>query len=54
MLSASYSISPRDVWNALATPAAPLIVDARRHEAYAQSTQLLPRARWRDAHATAQ
>lgn len=53
MLSASYSISPRDLWNAIATPDAPLVIDVRRHEAYAQSAQLLPGALWRDAAKTA-
>jgi rhodanese-related sulfurtransferase len=54
MLSPSYSISPKDLWNAIATLDAPLIVDARRQEAYARSPQLLPGAIWRDAGQTAQ
>jgi hypothetical protein len=37
MLSPSYSISPNDLWNAIATQHAPLIVDVRRREAYAES-----------------
>ena len=49
MLSPSYSISAKDLWNAMATQSAPQIVDVRRHEAYAQSPQLLPGALWRDA-----
>jgi rhodanese-related sulfurtransferase len=54
MLSASYSISAKDLWNLIATPVAPLIVDVRRQEAYALSPQLLPGAIWRDAGKTAQ
>ena len=42
MLSPSYSISPKDLWNLIATPTAPLIVDVRRRDAYAQSPHLLP------------
>jgi len=54
MLSASYSIPAKDLWNLIATPVAPLIVDVRRQEAYAQSHQLLPGAIWRDAGQTVQ
>jgi rhodanese-related sulfurtransferase len=54
MLGFSYSISPKDLWNAIATPDAPLIVDVRRQEVYAQSPQLLPGAIWRDAGKTSQ
>jgi rhodanese-related sulfurtransferase len=54
MLSASYSISAKDLWNLIATPVAPLIVDVRRQEVYAQSPQLLPGAIWRDADKTVQ
>ncbi len=54
MLSPSYSIAPKDLWNLIATPAAPLIVDVRRRDAYAQSPHLLPAALWRAADKTAQ
>jgi rhodanese-related sulfurtransferase len=54
MLGFSYSISPKDLWNAIATPDAPLIVDVRRQEVYAHSPQLLPGAIWRDADKTVQ
>jgi rhodanese-related sulfurtransferase len=54
MLSPSYAISPNDLWDTLAAHDAPLIVDVRRHEAYAQSPQLLPGALWRDAKAATQ
>ncbi|HZP69751.1 MAG TPA: sulfurtransferase/chromate resistance protein [Pseudolabrys sp.] len=49
MLSPAYSISPKDLWNAIATHDAPCIVDVRRHDTYRQSAQLLPGALWRDA-----
>ena len=52
MLSPSYSISPKDLWNAIATPAAPQIVDVRRRDAYEQASSLLPGALWRDAGKT--
>jgi rhodanese-related sulfurtransferase len=50
MLSPGYSISPQDLWNAIATRAAPKIVDVRRRDAFEQSPQLLPGAIWRDAN----
>ena len=49
MLSPSYAISPTDLWNTLATPGAPQLVDVRRREVFDQSPQLLPAAVWRDA-----
>ena len=49
MLSPSYSTSPKDLWNAIATREAPQLVDVRRREAYQESPQLLPGAIWRDA-----
>jgi len=52
MLSPSYSISPKDLWNAIATPSAPQLVDVRRCDAYEQSPQLLPGALWSDAGKT--
>ena len=54
MLSASYSISPQALWTSIATHRAPLIVDARRREAYGASPHLLPGAIWRDARAVRQ
>jgi len=52
MLSPSFSISANDLWNAIATPSAPLIVDVRRRDAFEQSPHLLPGALWRDAGKT--
>lgn len=49
MLSPSYLISPKDLWNAIATPWAPQIVDVRRRESYEQSPDLLPGAAWCEA-----
>ena len=54
MLSPSFSISPKDLWNAIATRSAPQIVDVRRRDAYEESPQLLPGAIWRDAAQTGQ
>jgi len=54
MLSPSYSISPKDLWNAIATRDAPQLVDVRRRDAYEQSLHLLPGAVWRDATKTKQ
>ncbi len=48
MLSPSYSISPKDFWNAIATRHAPQLVDVRRRDAYEQSPHLMPGAVWRD------
>ena len=52
MLSLSYSISPKDLWNAIAARDAPQLVDVRRRDAYEQSPHLLPGAVWRDAAKT--
>ena len=49
MLSPGFTISPKDLWNAIATQDSPQIVDVRRREAYAESPHLLPGAIWRDA-----
>lgn len=49
MLSPSYSIAAKDLWNLIATPAAPLIVDVRRREVFDQSANLIPGAVWREA-----
>ena len=49
MLSPGFSISPKDLWNAIATQDAPQIVDVRRRDAYNESSHLLPGAVWRDA-----
>ncbi len=42
MLSPSYAISAKDLWNAIATPDAPQIVDVRRHDVFTHSPYLLP------------
>src|SRR5262249_25366782 len=54
MLSPSYSISPKDLWNAIATRDSPQLVDVRRRDAYQQSPHLLAGAVWRDAAGTGQ
>ncbi len=52
MLSPSFSISGRDLWNALATSSAPHVIDVRRRDVFESSPQLLPGAVWRDAAQT--
>lgn len=52
MLSPSYSISPKILWNLIARRDAPRIVDVRRHDAFQESPHLLPAAIWRDAATT--
>ncbi len=49
MLFPSYSISPKDLWNATATRDAMQLVDVRRRDAYELSPHLLLGAAWRDA-----
>lgn len=49
MLGFPYSISPNELWNAIATPQAPQIVDVRRRETYQASPDLLPAALSREA-----
>jgi rhodanese-related sulfurtransferase len=44
-----YFISPQDLWNSIATPSAPQIIDVRRADVFSQSPEMLPGAQWRDA-----
>ena len=46
-----FFISPIDLWNRIATQAAPHLVDVRRRDLYESSPHLLPAAIWRDAGA---
>ncbi len=48
MHTASYAISPDELWNLIGTAQAPLIVDARRRAVYDTAPGLLPTAAWRD------
>ena len=48
MASASYFITPGDLWNAIGTAHAPQIVDTRRRAVYDSAPSLLPGAVWRD------
>lgn len=48
MHSASYFISPKDLWNLIGTSKAPQIFDTRRREVYEASAGLLPTAEWRN------
>jgi rhodanese-related sulfurtransferase len=54
MLSPSYAISSKDLWNAIAMRDAPQIVDVRRRDAFEESPDLLPGAVWRHAGDLAQ
>ncbi|MGE5145355.1 MAG: chromate resistance protein ChrB domain-containing protein [Candidatus Eiseniibacteriota bacterium] len=44
-------LSPNELWNLMATPAAPTVVDVRRREVYDASPHLMPAAIWREAGA---
>jgi rhodanese-related sulfurtransferase len=48
MDSASYFISPNDLWNLIGSAAAPQIVDTRRSEVYDSAPGVIPGAVWRD------
>jgi rhodanese-related sulfurtransferase len=52
MLSPSYSISPKELWHAIGTADSPRLIDVRRQDFHATSSQLLPGALWRDAGKT--
>jgi len=49
MHSASYNISPIDLWSLIGSAAAPQIVDVRRRDFYDAAPGLLPTAVWQDA-----
>ena len=53
MLAQSYSISPLELWNSIATPRAPQIVDVRRRDIYESMPGLLPGSVWREPTAYA-
>ena len=48
MLALDFSISPTELWNAMATPRAPQIVDVRRRDIYQSNPGLIPESVWRD------
>jgi rhodanese-related sulfurtransferase len=52
MDSASFFISPNDLWKLIGSAHAPQIVDARRRDAYDAAPSVLPAAVWRDAKRT--
>jgi rhodanese-related sulfurtransferase len=54
MLSASFFISPTDLWSLVGTERALRIVDVRRREVYDSAPGLLPGAVWRDPAQAAQ
>lgn len=53
MLAQSFSISPQDLWHAMATPRAPQLVDVRRRDIYESVAELLPASVWREPTALA-
>lgn len=53
MLAHSFSISPIELWNMMATPNAPQIIDVRRRDIYESVAGLLPASRWREPTALA-
>lgn len=48
MLALNFSISPQQLWHALATPDAPQIVDVRRRDIYESVPGLIPGSVWRE------
>ena len=52
MGSASFFVTPGDLWNSIGSACAPQVVDARRREAYDAAPGVLPAAVWRDAKRT--
>jgi rhodanese-related sulfurtransferase len=54
MHSASFSISPDDLWTLIGTANAPQIIDVRRREIYDEAPGVLPTATWRDFGQVAQ
>jgi rhodanese-related sulfurtransferase len=48
MLSASYSISPKELWHLIGTADAPQLVDVRRRDVYESTPGLLPASIWHD------
>ncbi len=47
-MSASYAISPFDLWTLIGTAETPSIIDVRRRAAFESSPGLIPSSRWRD------
>jgi rhodanese-related sulfurtransferase len=48
MLAQSFSISPLELWNMMATPRAPQLIDVRRRDIYESVAVLLPASTWRE------
>lgn len=47
-MSASYSISPLDLWTLIGTTDAPRLIDVRRRAVFENGTGMLPGSRWYD------
>jgi rhodanese-related sulfurtransferase len=52
MHSAGFFISPQDLWIALGSASAPLLIDARRREVYDTAPHVLPTAAWQNPQDT--
>jgi len=48
MLAQSFSITPIELWNMMATPRAPQLIDVRRRDIYESVAVLLPASTWRE------
>jgi rhodanese-related sulfurtransferase len=48
MSSASFFLSPHDLWRSIGTGAAPMILDVRRRDVYDAAPGLVPTAVWRE------
>ncbi|RDV05756.1 chromate resistance protein ChrB domain-containing protein [Undibacter mobilis] len=53
MLASDFSIHPQKLWNLLATPLAPQIVDVRRRDVYESVSGFIPGSVWREPTAYA-
>ncbi len=54
MHSASFAISPKDLWTLIGSANAPQLIDVRRREIYDASAGVLPTAAWQDFAAVEQ
>jgi rhodanese-related sulfurtransferase len=48
MSSASFFVSPQELWSKIGTAKAPLILDVRRRAIYDEAPGLVPTAAWRE------
>ncbi|MGE4167628.1 MAG: chromate resistance protein ChrB domain-containing protein, partial [Xanthobacteraceae bacterium] len=53
MLGSAFFITPQDLWHAIGSADAPVILDVRRREVYDRSPGIIPTARWRATNGAA-